>query len=111
MAQASAEKLEHTGPAEKERVATVPQREQLANTVRRSRPCQKEKEQSHQSRVPDHEGRGRVTISGKAKIGTIDGHLARGVKFMGYSIIFVTKSGRSNSILLLILEGEVGLAK
>ena len=56
MAQASAEKLEHTGPAEKERVASVPQREQLANTVRRSRPCQKEKEQSHQSRVPDHEG-------------------------------------------------------
>ena len=32
MAQASAEKLEHTGPAEKERVAPVSQREQLANT-------------------------------------------------------------------------------
>ena len=32
MAQASAEKLEHTGPAEKERVASVPQREQLAST-------------------------------------------------------------------------------
>ena len=31
MAQASAEKLEHTGPAEKERVASVPQREQLAS--------------------------------------------------------------------------------
>ena len=31
-AQASAEKLEHTGPAEKERVASVPQREQLAST-------------------------------------------------------------------------------
>ena len=30
MAQASAEKLEQTGPAEKERVASVPQREQLA---------------------------------------------------------------------------------
>ena len=29
MAQASAEKLEHTGPAEKERVALVSQREQL----------------------------------------------------------------------------------
>ena len=29
MAQASAEKLEHPGPAEKERVASVPQREQL----------------------------------------------------------------------------------
>ena len=32
MAQASAEKLEHTGPAGKETVATVPQREQLACT-------------------------------------------------------------------------------
>ena len=32
MAQASAEKLEHTGPAEKERVASVSQREQLAST-------------------------------------------------------------------------------
>ena len=32
MAQALAEKLEHTGQAEKERVASVPQREQLAST-------------------------------------------------------------------------------
>ena len=32
MAQASAEKLEHTKPAERERVASVPQREQLAST-------------------------------------------------------------------------------
>ena len=32
MAQASAEKLEHTGPAEKERVASVSQRDQLART-------------------------------------------------------------------------------
>ena len=32
MAQASAEKLEHTGPAEKERVASAPQREQLEST-------------------------------------------------------------------------------
>ena len=31
MAQASAEKLDHTGPAEKERVASVLQREQLAS--------------------------------------------------------------------------------
>ena len=30
MVQASAEKLEHTGPAEKESVASVPQKEQLA---------------------------------------------------------------------------------
>ena len=32
MAQASAEKLEHIGPAEKEKVASVSQREQLAST-------------------------------------------------------------------------------
>ena len=32
MAQASAVKLEHTGPAEKERVASAPHREQLART-------------------------------------------------------------------------------
>ena len=31
MAQASAEILEHTGPAEQEKVASVPQREQLAS--------------------------------------------------------------------------------
>ena len=41
MAQVSAEKLEHAGPAEKKRVASVPQREQLA--VRQSRLCQKGK--------------------------------------------------------------------
>ena len=60
MAQASAEKLKHTGPAEKERLASVSQREQLAITPPfpkgKSRPCQKEKEQSRLSRVPDHEG-------------------------------------------------------
>ena len=33
MAQASAEKLEQTRPAEKERVASVPHREQLARTL------------------------------------------------------------------------------
>ena len=32
MAQASVEKLEHSGPAKMERVASVPQREQLAST-------------------------------------------------------------------------------
>ena len=54
MAQASAEKLKHTGPAKKERVASMPQREQLASVP--EPPCQKEK--IRQSRVPDHE-RGR----------------------------------------------------
>ena len=54
MAQASAENLEQTGNAEKETVASVPQREQLASIP--GCPCQKEKVQSGQSRVPDHEG-------------------------------------------------------
>ena len=36
MAQASAEKLEHTGPAEKERVASVSQREQLVGNYARA---------------------------------------------------------------------------
>ena len=51
MAQASAEKLEHTGPAKKKRVASVPQREQLVSTPEPSLP--KGKEQSDQSRSPD----------------------------------------------------------
>ena len=51
MAQGSAEKLEDTEPAEKNGVASVPQREQLANTPRR--PCQMD--QSRLSRSPDHE--------------------------------------------------------
>ena len=47
-------KLEHTGPAEKERVA---QRHRESSwQERRSRLCQKEKEQSRLSRVPDHGG-------------------------------------------------------
>ena len=53
MAQASAEKLEPTEPAEKKRVASVPQREQLANTPERHLP--KRKGTSHLSRAPDHE--------------------------------------------------------
>ena len=50
MAPASAEKPEHTGPAKKERVASVPENNWQ---VRQSRPCQKEKKQSCLSRVPD----------------------------------------------------------
>ena len=49
MSQASAEKLEHTGPAEKKRVTSVPQREHWQE--RQSRLC--EKEQSPLSKVPD----------------------------------------------------------
>ena len=51
MGHASPEKLEHTGRAEKERVASVPQREQLASTP--EPPLPKGKGTSHQSRVPD----------------------------------------------------------
>ena len=52
MAQASAEKLEHTGPAEKERVASM---HKVSWLVRQSRVCKKEKGQSHLSRSPDRE--------------------------------------------------------
>ena len=48
-AQASAEKLEHTEPAEKERVALMPQREQLARTPELPLPKGKETEPSIQS--------------------------------------------------------------
>ena len=56
MAQASAEKLEYNGPAEKERVASVPQRKQLASTPKPPLP----KGKSGQSRVPYRE---RVEVS------------------------------------------------
>ena len=56
MSQASAEKLKHTGPAEKKRVASMPQRESSWQ-VRQGRVWQKEKEQSRQSKAPDHEGK------------------------------------------------------
>ena len=49
MAQASAEKFKHTGPAEKERVASVPQREQLARTPEPPLPKRKGTEPSVQS--------------------------------------------------------------
>ena len=49
MVQASAEKLEHTGPAETERVASVPQREQLASMPEPSLPKGKGTEPSVQS--------------------------------------------------------------
>ena len=54
MAKVSAEILKVTGPAEKERVASAPQREQLARTP--EPPLPKEKEQSRLSKAPDHEG-------------------------------------------------------
>ena len=49
MAQASAEKLEHTGPAETESVVSVPQREQLESTPEPSLPRGKGTEPSVQS--------------------------------------------------------------
>ena len=49
MAQTSAEKLEITGPAEKKRVISVTQREQLASTPKRSLPKRKGSKPSVQS--------------------------------------------------------------
>ena len=51
MAHASAEKLEHTGPAEKKRVASVPKREQLASMP--ESPLLTGKKQSRLPRAPD----------------------------------------------------------
>ena len=48
MVQDSAQKLEHTGPAEKERVASVPQSEQLTRTPEPPLPKQKGRESSVQ---------------------------------------------------------------
>ena len=48
MTQASAEKLEHTGPAKKERMASVPQREQLTRTLEPPLPKRKGTEPSVQ---------------------------------------------------------------
>ena len=49
MAQVSAEKLEHAGPAEKKVVASVPQKQQLASTPEPSLPKRKGTELSVQS--------------------------------------------------------------
>ena len=49
MAQALAEKLEHTGPVEKKRVASVPQRKQMASTPEPPFPKGKGTEPSVQS--------------------------------------------------------------
>ena len=49
MARASAEKLEHTRPAEKERVASVPKREQLVSKPEPRFPKEKGTEPSVQS--------------------------------------------------------------
>ena len=74
MAQASAEKLEQTGPAEKERVASVPQERSWQK--RRSRPCQKEKKQSRLSRVQGHEGE-RVKMGKSRTLARVRGIRAR----------------------------------
>ena len=51
MTQASTEKLEHTGPPKKKRVASMPQREQLASTP--GPYLSKGKEQTGLSSAPD----------------------------------------------------------
>ena len=54
MAQTSAEKLKHTGRAEKKRVAVVLQRESSWQ-IRKIRLCQTEKKQSRLSKAPNRE--------------------------------------------------------
>ena len=62
MAHASAEKLEHTGPAEMERVTSMPQREQLASTPEPPLPTGNRTEPSVQS-TKSRGGGGRVKVS------------------------------------------------
>ena len=61
MAQASAEKLEQTGPAEMERVASVPQREQLASTPEPRLP----KGKRNRADCPEHQ----IMRGKRAKVG------------------------------------------
>ena len=63
MAQALAEKREHTGPAEKERVTSVPQYEQLASTPEPPLPKRKGTEPSVQSTRSRGGGGERVKVS------------------------------------------------
>ena len=70
MAQASAEKFKHTGPGEKERVASLPQREQLANTP--EPPLPKRKGTEPLSRVTIHEGE-RVKVGESRTLGNRGG--------------------------------------
>ena len=83
MAQTLAEKLEHTKPAEKERVASVPQRESSWQE-RRSSPCQKEKEQSRQSKAPDHEG-GESQDGREPHLGEREGDQSESMEWEGWT--------------------------
>ena len=73
MAQAPAEKLEHSRPAEKERVALVPQRKQLASTLEPLLPKRKRTEPSVQSTLASERkiraragrGKGRLHSEGR----------------------------------------------
>ena len=58
MAQASAEKLEHTGPAEKKRVASVTTERAVGKNAGVTL-VKRKRNQSCQSKAPDHEGRER----------------------------------------------------
>ena len=81
MAQASAEKLEHTGPAENERVASVPQRES-SGQERRSHPCQKEK--SRLSKAPDHEA-GETKGGREPHLGESEGDQSKCIERKGWT--------------------------
>ena len=82
MVQASAEKLEHTGPAEKERVASAPQESSWQE--HRSRLCQKEKEQSRLSKAPDHEG-GESQDGREPHLGEREGDQSESMEWKGWT--------------------------
>ena len=83
MAQASAEKLEHTGPAEKEKVASVPQREQLARTPEPPVPEGKGTEPSVQSTRSC--GEERVKMGESRTLGESEGDQSESMEWEGWT--------------------------
>ena len=79
IAQASAEKLEHTGPAKKERAASQCHRENSWQVRQRE-----EKKQSCQSRAPDHE-RGESQGERELHLGQKEGDQSESMERKGWT--------------------------
>ena len=83
MAQASAEKLEHIGSAVKRKEWPQCHRESSWQ-VCQSHLCQKEKEESHLSRVSDHEG-GRSQGGREPHLGEREGDQSESMEWKGWT--------------------------
>ena len=80
MAQASAEKLEHTGPAEKEKVAT----ERAVSKYAGASLDKMKKEQSRQSKAPYHEG-GESQGGREPHLGEREGGQSESIEWKGWT--------------------------